>query len=128
MTLNKLAILSGLALGMVGCGGATAESGGGARTAHAENAPAPPSDEDIQKHQQQQKEAAKQVNTAEQMLAAKKAAAEERADFDAAFAKWEAAKKANTVMQDCKSLASNFESVARSHKSMAAQALFNAGT
>src|SRR5262249_22493152 len=66
--------------------------------------------------------------TVKQVMAQQKAAADARADFDAVFAKWEASKKAGTVMTDCKSLASAFESVAHSHKEMAAQSLVNAGT
>jgi tetratricopeptide (TPR) repeat protein len=130
---NKYLTTLGLALGLAvaGCAGPKAEGGGGGtpKTAHEETAPPPPSGEEVAKHQQKEKEAAPPPPvTVQQMAAQKKAAENERADFDAAFAKWEASKKAGTVGTDCKSLASAFESVAHSHKSLAAQALFNAGT
>src|SRR4051812_10009560 len=131
MTIKKLAIAFGMSgLLVAGCGGPKAEGGGGAKTANDENAPAPPSDEAIQKHQE--KESAPPppaaAGNAQARTLAKKIAADERADSDAAFAKWEAAKKAGTVAQSCKSLASDFDSVARGHKTLAAQAYFNAGT
>ena len=120
--LDTWAVVLGLSLGLAGCGGPSAEKkGGGARTganaANEENAPPPPSDEEIQKHQ-----------AAQPAAAVKKVSADERSDFDAVVARWEADKKNNTVATDCKSLASSFEGVARSHKMLAAQALFNAGT
>jgi tetratricopeptide (TPR) repeat protein len=120
-----------LALGLflAGCAGPKAESGGEAKTAANESAPAPPSDEAIKKAQQQQSPAAPPSGGAPAAAApVAKIAADDRADFDAAFAKWEAAKKAGKLMEECKSLSSAFESVARSHKSLAAQAYFNAGT
>src|SRR4051812_19203954 len=125
--MKTLVMVWGLALAVAGCGGGKAEGGGEPKTAANENAPAPPSDEDIQKHQQNAA-TPPPSNGGPTHAAAQKIAADERADFDAAFAKWEAAKKAGTVMQDCKSLASSFESVARGHKTLAAQAYFNAGT
>jgi tetratricopeptide (TPR) repeat protein len=129
--LKKLAVAFGVSgLLVAGCGGPKAEGGGGAKTANDENAPPPPSDEEIQKHQQ--KESAPPPPAAagnpQTRAAAKKIAASQRADFDAAFAKWEAAKKAGTLTQSCKSLASDFDSVARSQKELASQAWFNAGT
>ena len=111
----------GLSLAVAGCGGPKAEqkSGGGGRTAADENAPPPPSDEKIQKHNEEQQA---------QPPAAKKVSANDRAEFDAAVVRWEAAKKANTVVTDCRSLSGAFDSVGRSHNALAAQAYFNAGT
>src|SRR5437660_619779 len=126
--MKTLVMVSGLALAVAGCGGAKAEGGGEPKTAANENAPPPPSDEKIQQHQKEEAAEAPPAGNPQAKQAAKKIAADERADFDAAFAKWEAAKKAGTAQQDCKSLASAFESVARGHKTLASQALFNAGT
>jgi tetratricopeptide (TPR) repeat protein len=122
MSRNNMWMVVSLGLALAGCGGPQAESkkgsgGGGGRTAADENAPPPPSDEKIQEHQEQQK--AQPV---------KKVSANVRADFDAAVARWEAGKKNNTLNSDCRSLASEFDGVARSHKELAAQAFFNAGT
>ncbi len=53
---------------------------------------------------------------------------DERADFDKAVAKWQAAVKGGTAQSDCGSLSDAFVKVAGSHKQLAAQAHFNAGT
>jgi tetratricopeptide (TPR) repeat protein len=130
MNVMGLGLSLSLGLGVVGCGGPAAEGGGGAKTAKDENAPAPPSDEDIQKGKQQQSESAPKPppgQTVAQAKQAAKVAADDRAGFDACVTKWEASKKAGTVGNDCKSLASCFEGE-RSHKSVASQAYFNAGT
>ena len=107
----------GLGLALVGCGGPKSEEKAQPRTAADENAPPPPSDEAIEKHNEETKAAP-----------VKKVSANVRADFDAAVAKWEAAKKAGTVATDCRSLAGGLRASGRSHKELAAQALFNAGT
>ena len=90
--MKTLVMVSGLALAVAGCGGPKAEGGGGPKTAANENAPAPPSDEQIQKSQEKEPDQAPPPNAnPAAKAAAKKIAADERADFDAAFAKWEAA-------------------------------------
>lgn len=112
--------IAGLMFGLAACGGPTAakRGDGESKTAADENAPAPPDDEAIKKHQE-----------AEQAAPKKKLSVDERQDFDAAVARWEAAKKAGPIGQsDCRTLSNAFESVASSHKTVAAQAHFNAGT
>jgi tetratricopeptide (TPR) repeat protein len=129
MNVMGLGLSLSLGLGVVGCGGPKAEGGGEAKTAKDENAPPPPSDEDIQKGKQQETAPKPPPGqTQAQAKAAAKVAADERSGFDGCVTKWDASKKAGTVMNDCRSLASCFESEGRSHKGLASQAYFNAGT
>ncbi len=94
-----------LAASAVGCATAgTPQTKGDEEEAQAaknENAPKPPSSEKIQAAQQQQQAVAKQPEKP-------KISASVKAEFDGAVRKWEAAKKANTERQDCRSLASAF--------------------
>src|SRR5690349_13241230 len=104
--LMGLGLSLSLGLGVVGCGGPKAEGGGGAKTAKDENAPPPPSDEDIEKGKQESAPKPPPGGSPTQAKQAQKVAADERAGFDACVTKWEASKKAGTVMNDCRSLAS----------------------
>src|SRR5262245_32926049 len=89
----------------VGCGGPSA-GGPGAKTAANESAPAPPSEEQIQKAQAQQQDA--QQAAPGKAPAAPVVSENEREAFDKAVAKWEAAKKQGTDKKDCAALASAF--------------------
>jgi tetratricopeptide (TPR) repeat protein len=113
------------------CGGGAGEKKE-TRTAKDEAAPPPPSDEQIQEAQEKKKaETEKKSETEAEVPVAqkKKIAASERADFDAAVAKWQEAKKAGPITRDAaKSMASKFSSLASQHPTVAAQAHFNAGT
>jgi tetratricopeptide (TPR) repeat protein len=115
-----------LALVGAGCAGSSGEKGE-AKTAADEAAPPPPSDEKIAAAKQQQ-ELQQQAKPKALTKEEKKKKALDRADFDAAVAKWEAAKKAGTLKAaDSKALASTFQSLASSHPDVAAQAHHNAG-
>jgi tetratricopeptide (TPR) repeat protein len=123
---NGFVLSALLAASAVGCATAGQPASKGdeeeAQTAAAaknESAPKPPSSEKIEQAQQQQQVAAKQPEPP-------KVSASVKAEFDGAVKKWEAAKKAGTERQDCRSLSSSFARI--SEPKLAAQAHFNAGT
>ena len=119
-------MLLALALVSVGCAGGSGEKKE-SKTAADEAAPPPPSDEKIQAAKQQaeiQQQAKPKALTKEE----KKKKALDRADFDAAVAKWEAAKKEGKMKAEvARDLAGKFKSIASSHPDVAAQAHYNAG-
>jgi len=119
-TLNKvLPFVMALA---VGCAGGEKKQ---ARSADDESAPAPPTEDQINKAKQDRAAAAAEPKSTGP--AKKIGPSPERTEFDAIVKKWEEVKKtAPLTRESAKSLASRFSSAARGD--VAAQAHFNAGT